>query len=360
MKDTSRKKSSFIEKNFSSPTFNMIFTGTIIVLISCFVLVFFIKLFIINEVDHLSYSEKVTPDYKVNLKDNGYYEVKSLPSGMNYIASLVDNIDVNFKYNFEATDVIDYNTTYYIEAITRVYDDKTKTKTLYEKKEILLENRNVKKDNIKNLGFTESVKVDYEHFNSLVRAFKTEYGLSKSSDVTIALVTTTTGGNSEYNGNINLNSQSSIVIPLTEQTINVSINSNNVTNQDRLLEKIGLNNINWYNLIMFVLLTSVDLYLIVRLSKSIKKYLDSFSMYDKTLKKILKDYDSIIANINNDTVTKDDKVIYVESFEELIDIHDNLGSPILFNEAIKGKKAYFTIIDNNMMYRYVLENNKKN
>lgn len=138
MKDASKKKSSFIEKNFSSPTFNMIFTGSIIILVSCFVLVFFIKLFIINEVDHLSYDEKVTPDYKVNLKDNNYYSVKTLPSGMNYIASLVDNISVYFKYKFEATDVIDYNTTYYIEAITRVYDDKNKSKTLFEKKKFYL------------------------------------------------------------------------------------------------------------------------------------------------------------------------------------------------------------------------------
>lgn len=358
MKDASKKKSSFIEKNFSSPTFNMIFTGSIIILVSCFVLVFFIKLFIINEVDHLSYDEKVTPDYKVNLKDNDYYEVKTLPSGMNYIASLVDNISVNFKYSFEATDIIDYNTTYYIEAITRVYDDKNKSKTLFEKKEILSESRTITKEKIKNLGFTESVKVDYEHFNNLVRAFKTEYGLAKSSDVTIALVTKTSGGNSEYKGNINLNSQATVVIPLTEQTINVSINSNNVTNQDRLLEKIGLNNINWYNLGMFVILTSLDLYLLVKLSKNIKKYLDSFSLYDKTLKKILRDYDSIIANINNDTVITKDKVIFVESFDELIDIHDNLGSPILFNEVVKGFKSYFTIIDNNMMYRYVLENKK--
>lgn len=358
MKDASKKKSSFIEKNFSSPTFNMIFTGSIIILVSCFVLVFFIKLFIINEVDHLSYDETVTPDYKVNLKDNNYYSVKTLPSGMNYIASLVDNISVYFKYKFEATDVIDYNTTYYIEAITRVYDDKNKSKTLFEKKEILSESRTITKEKIKNLGFTESVKVDYEHFNNLVRAFKTEYGLAKSSDVTIAFVTKTSGGNSEYKGNINLNSHATVVIPLTEQTINVSINSNNVTNQDRLLEKIGLNNINWYNLGMFVILTSLDLYLLVKLSKNIKKYLDSFSLYDKTLKKILRDYDSIIANINNDTVITKDKVIFVESFDELIDIHDNLGSPILFNEVVKGYKSYFTIIDNNMMYRYVLENNK--
>lgn len=358
MEDTSKKKSSFIEKNFSSPTFNMIFTGSIIILVSCFVLVFFIKLFIINEVDHLSYDEKVTPDYKVNLKDNDYYEVKTLPSGMNYIASLVDNISVNFKYSFEATDIIDYNTTYYIEAITRVYDDKNKSKTLFEKKEILSESRTITKEKIKNLGFTESVNVDYEHFNNLVRAFKTEYGLAKSSDVTIALVMKTSGGNSEYKGNINLNSHATVVIPLTEQTINVSINSNNVTNQDRLLEKIGLNNINWYNLGMFVILTSLDLYLLVKLSKNIKKYLDSFSLYDKTLKKILRDYDSIIANINNDTVAMNDKVIFVESFDELIDIHDNLGSPILFNEVVKGFKSYFTIIDNNMMYRYVLENKK--
>ena len=89
----------------------------------------------------------------------------------------------------------------------------------------------------------------------------------------------------------------------------------------------------------------------------IKSY-KNISEYDKVLKRILRDYDSIIANINNDTVITKDKVIFVESFDELIDIHDNLGSPILFNEVVKGYKSYFTIIENNMMYRYVLENKK--
>ena len=82
----------------------------------------------------------------------------------------------------------------------------------------------------------------------------------------------------------------------------------------------------------------------------------SSSFLSSSLKSVL--CNTIIANINNDTVTEKDKVIFVESFDELIDIHDNLGSPILFNEVVKGFKSYFTIIDNNMMYRYVLENKK--
>ena len=78
---------------------------------------------------------------------------------------------------------------------------------------------------------------------------------------------------------------------------------------------------------------------------------------EKEVKKILREFDSIIANVNETINFKDYKVINVESFNELVDIHDNVGNPILFKERFKNVEADFIIIDNDILYKFVLKNN---
>ena len=45
----------------------------------------------------------------------------------------------------------------------------------------------------------------------------------------------------------------------------------------------------------------------------------------------------------------------LSSFDELRDAHDNLGSPIIYNELIPGKLSCFSIIDDNLLYKYTLD-----
>ncbi|MBR0472064.1 MAG: hypothetical protein IJI98_05145, partial [Methanosphaera sp.] len=42
---------------------------------------------------YVSYSEKSSLDYKVNLKENNFYETRTLDKDMIYVASLIDSID---------------------------------------------------------------------------------------------------------------------------------------------------------------------------------------------------------------------------------------------------------------------------
>ena len=100
MKNINIFNNEFIKKNFSSTSFKVLFDICLIIVVTSIVFVFFIKIFIIKTDNYLSYSENSSADYKVNLKKNDYYEVDKLPSGMNYIASLIDSIDVNFDYIF--------------------------------------------------------------------------------------------------------------------------------------------------------------------------------------------------------------------------------------------------------------------
>ena len=45
----------------------------------------------------ISYTEKSNVEYNVCLKNNDFYEEKCLPKNMKYVASLIDNIQVEFN-----------------------------------------------------------------------------------------------------------------------------------------------------------------------------------------------------------------------------------------------------------------------
>lgn len=348
----------FIKKNFSSNTFKILFNIFSIILITSIVFVFFIKIFIIKTDNYLSYSENSSVDYKVNLKKNNYYEVDKLPSGMNYIASLIDKIDVNFDYLFESSKSIDYDSNYYVEAVTRVYGDREKTSILFEKKEMLKDNIKVSKKDILTQTFKENVTIDYDHFNKFVNDFKTDYALSTGSDVTIILHVKSEGINKDYDGKINLDSQASLVIPLSEQTINIKINKNDIDTHDVLLEKISFKNINILQLIILIVFTLLDVYLIAKVVKKLLKYLGSISEYEKKRNKILKEYDSIIVITESDVNINEYQVVDVISFSELIDVHDNLGSPILYYEIVPNRVCCFSIVKDGILYRYILNSEK--
>ena len=79
------------------------------------------------------------------------------------------------------------------------------------------------------------------------------------------------------------------------------------------------------------------------------------SDYLKVLKRILKENDLIIANVKHDINEEEYEVVNVESFNELKDIHDNIGNPILFTEIHKNQKSSFVIVKDNFLYKYILK-----
>lgn len=328
-----------------------------LIIITIFILILYKKIFSKKNLVELLYTQQCQADYIVNLKDNTYYEVKKLPSGMNYITSLIDTIDIKFNYIFTSTKDIDYITNYYIEATTRVYD-KEKSKVLFEKSENLTDLITLEKNNIQYYTFQKNIIIDYNHFNDFAISFKNEYGLYNTSDVTITLKATSHGTNNNYSTKINQNITSSVVIPLTEQTINIKINSNDSATDGKLQKKFQISDINLFLFILLLITIVIEIIIIIIIIKKIIKSLKNKPYYQNHLYKILKEYDSIIANVNKINLKSTNETIYLSSFKELVDVHDNIGSPILYKETIIGKEAYFTIINENINYVYILRNNR--
>ena len=64
---------------------------------------------LLNKENFFYYKEKSTIDYKVKLKENNFYDVEYLEKDMLYVASLIDSIDIDFKYDFLSEQNIDIN-----------------------------------------------------------------------------------------------------------------------------------------------------------------------------------------------------------------------------------------------------------
>ncbi len=351
-----KKIEEFIEKKFGSNAFKIVFGICFVAILSCIALILLIKIFYSRSFDYLNYTEVSKADYRVNLKENDYYEVDYLPSGMHYIASLINDIEIDFDYSFSTTDKVNYNFIYYVEAITRVYGDKDKATILYEKKENISTKKILNKSDAQYLAFRKTVNIDYAKFNSFVNSFKTSFGLTYNSDVTIVLHVIGNANNSSFDEDISVNGEASIVIPLTEQTISVEIGGNNINNHGSISKKASFDFINIVYIVILIIILLIDIFIIYKLVLIVDKHLKSITKYQKKLKKILREYDSIIATVENNVDTSKYQFVKVSSFDELLDVHDNVGSPILFRETVPGECSHFIIINDNILYRYVLKN----
>lgn len=327
----------------------------LISLISFFMIVLFILSFFQTSKD-VVVSSASNVDYSVYLADNSFYEKKFLPANMEYVASLIKYIDVNVAYDINASDLLDYDYSYYIEAIVRVYGDGLTDNVLFEKRKILKDKQLFSGSDSDKLSIKENFKIDYNEYNKLVASFKTSYLLNSSSDVQIVLHVNANVKSKDLDKSIAIAEDTTLLIPLTEQTINIKItdkpsNTYNVlsgSNKDIIKNKTVF--------IGSIILLLVDIVVIYLFAKTFtnkgEKHIRS---YKKMLAKILREYDLIIANINDEIDEKDYEVINVTSFNELRDIHDNIGSPILFKEITKNKVSSFVIISDNLLYKYVLK-----
>ncbi len=351
------KKSDLTKTNykFSSKKYTAVLYSCLILLLTCFTVIFYMQTFIFKSQSSFKYIEKSTVDYTVNLKDNDYYDKETLPSGMNYIANLIQNINVNFDYSFATSEVLKYKTTYSVDAIVRVYDDTDKKEILYEKTERLVNEKTINEDKLKHKDFSQKVDIDYQYFNDFVKSFKSSYALTSGSDLTIVFNVETHAESDKFSNKIDLNSTSSLVIPLTEQTLNIKIDSNDINNTKTIYEDRGIKDLNIRYLVGFILSLFLDLFFILSLIRIVYLLMKERSKYDITLKKLLKDYDSIIGSTHNSLDEKGYKVLNMLSFEELRDIHDNLGTPIIYNEIKAHKLSEFIIIHDSIIYKYTLD-----
>ncbi len=299
----------------------------------------------------ISYSESGNVDYKVYLKDNDYYEEKFLGKDMQYIASLINMINIDFNYQLHAAEDMKFNYKYKIIGTLKITDRDNKDKVLYTKDYILQEEtKKTLKDN--NFVIKEDVDIDYEKYNSYANSFRRDYSLTSNASLIVKMIVDVDGQYQKIEDNIRKSNTLELSIPLSEQTIDITMGANKIEKSDNLIKNKEVKVTNVILLIAGCILSFIGF---ISLALAIYLYLQRYSSnpYEKALHKIMKNYDTYIVKAKSDFKESEDP-IRVSTFEELIDAQQIEKTPILFYEVEPGEKSYFVLNGSKATYRFTL------
>lgn len=308
-----------------------------------------------NKSNQIFYNENGKADYKVYLKENNYYDQKFLPKNMKYIASLINTINVNFDYNINSTEELDYIYKYKIDAKLVITEKNDNTKILYEKSFELLEEK-VESIRDNNFVLNKNVDIDYDEYNNYVNTFKKDYALNIDSNLIITMNISTQGTDNKSPNKINTNNSLEVSIPLSEQTIDITINSVDINKDGSIFKKDGFTITNYFVFVLGILLLIIGILLIIVLISIYVSENKSKDIYVSTIDKYLKEYDRMIITSKRPNIdeTHFNEVIRVMSIEELIDTHDITKQPIIYYEVVPGEKSYFIIINGESLYKLTI------
>lgn len=288
-----------------------------------------------EETKQIVYKENAVVDYKVFLKENDFFGQEYLGKDKQYIASLIKHVEGNFKYNLSSTEPnLKHKYTYKIVAETNVVN-KTNKNTIYKFDEVLLPEKALEFNTNKKLQINESVQIDYNKYNEIIKEFIKVYTLDDiTSTLTIKMFVNVDGVS------VSKSPVSTLSIPLTSKTMAINIGSNAVNATEHSVYQEIADNNNKYIAILTAILTvlvGIELYMFTRSTK------DAEALYRNKIKKLLLNYDSYIQKVNKAFDYEDYQEIEMKTFEDLLQIRDTISQPILMIENEEEKKTNFVI-----------------
>ena len=304
----------------------------------------------------VEYVESGDIDYNVYLKENKYYSQKYLGKGMEYVANIISTVNPDFKYELHSTDTLDFTYSYSVTGTLYISKD-SESSPLYTKKLNLLnkDTQNVKSNS---LNIAESLVIDYDEYNDLVNRYKRDFGLSAYSRLVVTMDISIVGTHSNNEDKIILNRSLQMSIPLSEQTIQISMDTDKINNNGMLFAK---GDINIDSPLLFVVSVISLIIVLLLLVTSIRIYIKfkKRNIYYITLGRYTNEYDRLIINGSYKNTGIDENnynsIVKVEKFEELVDAAENLSLPILFYEVIPGELSFFVITNGDTLYKFTLD-----
>ena len=303
----------------------------------------------------LKYEENNSLNYKVYLKDNSYFDVGYLDENRTYITSLIDHINVNYDYNLKFNEKVDGTYTYRVDVTVLANKPNGENGYYWSKKYNIVNPTTKKIDNDGSISIKETLDIDYNKYNNILEDFKKEYSISTDGLLKVDLVVNSNISNESFKDTLTIPADLNLSIPLLEKAVEATIDKNAVSNDNLFVtENVNLNKYKLGCIILGILILLIDLVLIIGII-IVRIRNKNNHLYLATLKKIVDTHDSIIANIENMPDLSDLKIIKVSSFNELLDVYNEVRMPINFYENKRRNKAIFMIINDNMCWEFMLD-----
>ncbi len=340
---------------------------TIIIILCLITSIFMIKNnYLHQDAFYINYSEKGDIKHNISLLNNHFYDTNNLDNDNTdlYITDLIKNIKLNYNYNFSISHATNVNFSYNITADIFLEDENGKYYGNEETnnkafKHYLLLNGPVTNNNydILNYNINKDVDIDYAYYNKIANDFSKTYNLKTNNYLLVSLnIYEISTDISDLNGERKL----SIKIPLSKDSI--ALENKDTIDTDVSIKQEGFYYIkNKILLLIGILFILLSLFIFLKIIVLVKALIPKKNNYDKKVNKLLKRYDYIIVNTKSSPNTKNHDIVKIESFNELIDVHNNLKLPIMYYELVNHHKCYFYIKNNNIIYLLTIkdDNNEK-
>lgn len=296
-----------------------------------------------NKPEYVNYNEKGIVDYKVYLRENEFFNKDYLEKNNQYIASLINYITANFEYELSMEeDDIKYDYSYKINAEVNV-KEKNNNNLLYKFDEVLVEEVSNTAYDGETITIKESVNIDYNHYNDVIKRFISVYNLDDiESTLDIVMYVTAQGSCEEPTENADNESTVSLSIPLTTKTMAIDISSDLIDESSFMACDQG-NDLSMLIIFGILIVAGVELFLIYSLAKYVVSSRTPETIYETELKKILNNYRSYIQKINNEFSLEGYQVLKVDTFTDMLEIRDTIQEPILMVENKEKNSTFFLI-----------------
>lgn len=350
-----RQKKLNSKKYYSFNTRFIISLLVFMVLLTTSLILIIMSISKINE-QTVDYKESSKIDYNVILKDDSFYDSKYFkeePKPKIYISSLIKDINTTFDYNFGVSENSNIEFKYSVIAKLVILNADS-TKVFYDDVLELITEKQIMLINDKRVNIHETIDLDYEYYNSIANSFRQNYGLNTTSYLEVLI--NVSSKNLDNNYDLNDTYSRSIKIPLAQQEVDISIADDNSTNVHKIVVKNKLLVSNRLFISIGIIAFIIAILCLIKIVNMILKvYTPRVSKYDRYIKKILKEYDRLIVNTTTAPNITDFRIVRINSFAELLDVHDNLNLPIRYYVITEHQKSIFYIAHHSEVYVYIVK-----
>lgn len=300
------------------------------------------------------YNNKYLYSYDVTLIDNSYIDDESVPDKNVYVTDLMNNVNVNMTYTYEANQSSDIEYNYQIIGnLEATYSKDGEEQKVWKKTDVIVPTKDlcVTSDKVE---INENFELNMGDKIQMVKDFQQELGIQVQTKYTILLEITT---KTNILGQDVINTYSpDLFFDITSKTTTISTTTEN-TAKPQIVTKMVQEENEFsqikviFGSIMFVAALVVLIVLLVktRNNNTVR------NEYKIELNKILKGCDEKIVEVNSRIETSGQGLVDVREFDEVLKVSEELFKPILYWNNEKEEESWFCVLGNNMIYRYVLK-----
>ena len=310
----------------------------------------------IDQTQYVEYTEKSAIGYKVQYKENNFFDSEWIEQDQSYISSLISGISADFSYDMDiASDSMSLEYEYWIDA-KLVIANKNSGAPYYTVEDRILPMKSAFSKKASSASIEETVSIDYIKYDEIARSFIDTYDLKDGmSSLTVTLNVKTNCSNKNFTNDCQNTYSTSLNIPLAVDTFSIHSTSSSAADDVKVFEYQGVANRIFF-LVIGIVTISLAALLVIELLIFLHLTKNEDITYAARIRKIFNSYGSFIQRVDGEFDTKGYQIVMIKTFLEMLAIRDTIQSPILaFENGDETMTRFFIPTNTKILYVFELK-----